>query len=173
VSSILVREETPEDHQAIYEVTAAAFEQEDESKLINRIRQTDYFIPALSLVAERSGNVVGHILFSIIEIRGRQNWRSLALAPIAVLPGFQGQGVGSMLVREGLARASRLGYESVIVVGHARYYPRFGFEKASRWGLTTAFKVADESLLALELQPGWLRGKSGRIVYPDLFGLPN
>jgi putative acetyltransferase len=89
---------------------------------------------------------------------------------MAVLPSLQQSGIGSQLVRTGLQRATELGYGSVIVLGHPRYYPKFGFAPASRWGITTAYEVPDEAFMAIELKPGALEGRAGAVVYPDAFG---
>ncbi|OQX91960.1 MAG: hypothetical protein B6D58_05350 [candidate division Zixibacteria bacterium 4484_95] len=79
--------------------------------------------------------------------------------------------VGGSLITEGLRKAKILGYESVIVLGHKEYYPKFGFKKASTWGIICPFDVPDGSFMAIELIPGALSGKAGTVVYPQEFGL--
>jgi putative acetyltransferase len=162
-----LRSEKESDYLGIDEVNERAFGQTNEGALIRKLRSTPKFIPELSLIAEAQGQIVGHILFFPIEIRGDSGiFSSLALAPMSVLPEFQKQGIGSRLVQEGLKRAARLGFTSVIVLGHAEYYPRFGFLKASRWGIQAPFKVPDEVFMALELVPDGLRDVRGTVVYP-------
>jgi len=145
---IVIRSELPEDYDAIEKVNRLAFGQENEARLVEAIREEQGFDPALSLVALRAGQVVGHILFSPIQIKSDQRTiPALALAPMAVLPDFQRQGVGTALVREGLDACRRLGHAIVIVVGHPEYYPRFGFVPAASYGIRAPFDVPDEALM--------------------------
>lgn len=167
--NISVRQEKKKDYEEIYEVNKLAFGQENESRLVERIRKGDSFIPELSLVAEASGRVVGHILFSEIKISGSSIFNTLILAPIAVIPELQRQGIGTELMKRGRKLASELGYDSIIVVGHKEYYPRFGFKKASSWNIKFPFEVPDEAFMAIELVGDALEGKSGTIIYPDEF----
>lgn len=168
--NIVIREEQASDHQRVYEVNRLAFQQEDESRLIEKIRAGQNYIPGLSLVAEIDDKIVGHIIFSKIKIVGEDFvCNSLALAPMAVIPGYQKKGIGSRLVEDGLKRAEELGFKSVIVLGHPEYYPRFGFLKASKWGIKRPFEVPDEAFMAIELNGRALDGKSGIVSYPDEF----
>lgn len=168
--AILVRAETPKDFDAIRKINKKAFKGKNESKLVDALRESEGFIPELSLVAEKAGAVVGHILFSPILIKGPQGETpALALAPMAVLPDFQNQGVGSALIKHGLEECRRLGHKIMVVVGHDEYYPRFGFTRASAKGLTLPFEAPDEVFMALELAPGALAGVSGEVVYPREF----
>jgi putative acetyltransferase len=167
---VKIRRETAGDHQNITLVNNLAFGQKNEGQLILKLRKTKKFIPELSLAAEIHNSIVGHILFYPIEIkREEQVFPSLALAPMAVLPDFQKQGVGSQLVKEGLKRARKLGFKSVIVLGHAAYYPRFGFEPASRWGIRSPFEVPDDVFMALELVKDGLKDIQGTVEYPPEF----
>ena len=95
--------------------------------------------------------------------------RAMALAPMAVVPERQRAGIGSELVRDGLARCRLRGVEAVFVVGHPAYYPRFGFSRASDFGITCEFEVPDEAFMALELAPGSLRGRTGQVFYHEAF----
>ena len=164
-----IRSEKFEDEEEIYQINQLAFKRHDESKLIDNIRATDAFIPELSLIAEKNNIIVGHILFSHIHIISRKEWPSLALAPMAVLPAYQKKGIGSALIQEGLKRARAMGYPSVIVLGHKEYYPKFGFEKASKWGIKCPFEVPDESFMAKELFTAALDGKRGVVKYSEVF----
>jgi predicted N-acetyltransferase YhbS len=168
---MIIRREKEEDFNNIYEINKQAFDQKDESELIERIRAGKNFIPELSLVAEENGKIIGHILFSKIKIIGKKEFESLALAPMAVLPTYQNQGIGAKLIKEGLKKARKLGFDSVIVLGHKNYYPRFGFERASRWNIKCPFEVPDEAFMAIELNVGALKERSGIVEYPREFGI--
>ncbi|MBW4663188.1 MAG: N-acetyltransferase [Chroococcus sp. CMT-3BRIN-NPC107] len=102
-----IRSEQPADYQEIYEIILQAFGQDNEGRLVQKIRQSAGYIPNLSLVAEVDGVIVGHILFSHIDLVDDVTYKVLGLAPLAVRSHFQKQGIGSALVREGLIRADQ------------------------------------------------------------------
>lgn len=163
-SDLLIRGELPSDANSIRRVVESAFGQPAEAKLIEALRTSGQL--TLSLVAVRGDEVIGHIAFSPVSIGGATtDPPALALAPVAVLPAAQRSGVGSALIRFGLDEARRLGHPGVIVLGHADYYPRFGFSRASRFGITCPFEVPDDHFMALELRPGGLAGCSGVVGY--------
>ena len=167
---LTVRPEKAEDIGAIRKLNKKAFKGNDESKLIDAIRGSDGFIPGLSLAAEKDGKIVGHILFSPVKIKGPAGAApALALAPMAVLPAFQNQGIGTELVKRGLEECRKLGHKIVVVVGHAGYYPRFGFVKAGEKGLQLPFEAPEEIFMALELVPGALDEVKGTVEYPPAF----
>lgn len=166
---IVIRKEQENDYKRVYEVNQLAFQQESESKLIEKIRKGKNFIPELSLVAEVNGKIVGHILFSKIKIVGDSIFDSLALAPMAVIPEFQKKGIGSELIKSGIEKAKELCFNSIIVLGHKDYYPKFGFKKASEWGIKCPFDVPDNAFMAIELTEKALEGKAGTVKYPDDF----
>ncbi|WP_262429174.1 GNAT family N-acetyltransferase [Paratissierella segnis] len=93
----------------------------------------------------------------------------MALAPVSVLPEYQDRGIGTNLINKSINIAKKLGYKSVIVLGHENYYPRFGFKPASKWGIKAPFDVPDESFMALELNDGSLDGVTGTVVYAKEF----
>ncbi|SFA90966.1 MULTISPECIES: GNAT family N-acetyltransferase [unclassified Bacillus (in: firmicutes)] len=157
--------------EEVAKVNTLAFGKENEAALVNGIRNSKEFIPELSLVAvDENDQVVGHILFSKIYITSHgEKLESVALAPMAVLPTHQGKGIGSTLVQFGLRRCAELGYEHVIVLGHPNFYPKFGFERASKYGIMPPFPVPDEVFMAIELVPGGLSGFSGTVAYPGAF----
>lgn len=168
--NLTLRREKASDFHGIYLVHQAAFRQEAEGRLVEKLRKNKAYIPELSLVAIQDNLVVGHIIFSKIKISGGQkDYESLTLAPLGVLPEFQNKGIGSLLVREGLKKARELGYRSVIVLGHKNFYPRFGFVPASRWGIESPYEVPDEAFMAIELVPGGLDGISGKVKYDEAF----
>ena len=165
-----IRPENAGDRGAVDEVNRLAFGGDDEMRLVQALRRSTGFIPDLSLVAEKEGQVVGHILFSPIAIETQQGEvAALSLAPMAVLPQLQRQGIGSELVRHGLEQCSRLEHRIVIVIGHPDFYPRFGFDSARAKGLESPFEVPDEAFMAVELFPGSLEGIDGTITYPPEF----
>jgi len=166
---ILIRKEEEKDYKNIFNVNKLAFDQEEESNLVDKIRNSKNFIPDLSIVAELNNRLIGHILFSKIEILGSSVFNTLALAPMAVIPEFQRQGVGSELIKKGMKKAKELGFDSIIVLGHKDYYPKFGFKEASRWKIKCPYKVPQEAFMAIELTEKALEGKAGTVKYPDEF----
>ena len=167
---LTIRPEQPADHQQVFQVNQLAFGRPGEAKLVEALRASPVFIPELSLVALEDHIVVGHILFSRIAVRsGSTASEALALAPLAVLPARQRGGIGSSLVRRGLADARALGHGVVIVVGHPEYYPRFGFVAGEPLGIRPPFEVSAGAFMVLELRPGALVGVRGEVEYPPEF----
>lgn len=167
---IHIREETPADVAEISRIVEAAFGVPDEARLVEALRRDPAFDASLSLVAVLDARVVGHILFTPIVIEGSSVvHRAIALAPMAVFPEFQKQGIGTLLVRQGLQRGRERGHARVIVLGHETYYPRFGFLPASRFGIRAPFKVPDAAFMAIALSPGALDDSAGVVVYPPAF----
>lgn len=163
-----IRSETPADAAAIDEIHTLAFGHDNEARLVKLIRATPRYTPALSLVAEQNGAVVGHILFSHIDLVGEQVWQVLGLAPLAVHPDFQNQGIGGELVRSGLAIADELGEALVVVLGHEGFYPKFGFEPAIRYGIESPFPVPEAVFMVKPLQY-YQEAYRGKVVYPRVF----
>jgi putative acetyltransferase len=123
--SVVIRPETPDDIPAIHEVVAAAFQEPDEAGLVDALRDAGKSL--LSLVAVLDGRVVGHIMFSLMRVEPAVI-TAVGLAPLAVAPELQRQGIGSRLARIGIAEMRRRNYDAVFVLGSTVYYPRFGFE---------------------------------------------
>jgi putative acetyltransferase len=164
-----VRAETPGDRAAVREVNERAFGRAAEADLVDALREQAR--PHLSLVAEAEGRVVGHVFFSPVSIESEAGTsEAVALGPMAVLPEFQGRGVGSALVRRGLEECRRLGWGVVFVLGHAEYYPRFGFAPAAAKGLRSEYPVPDEVFMLVELHPDALAGRTGLVKYHPAFG---
>jgi len=161
---IEIRPETPADFAAVREVNELAFEQPAEAGLVDALRVAAY--PTISLVAVDDGHVVGHILFSPVTIEGSGGVSTaMGLAPMAVRPERQNAGIGSALVRAGLAACAALGENVVVVLGHPHYYPRFGFVPAATKGLSCEYPAPADVFMVTELAPGALRGRTGLVKY--------
>jgi putative acetyltransferase len=174
--SLRIRLERANDIEAIDNLLKRAFGGTEESTLVRALRASDYFVPPLALVAEAveeegANRIVGYILFSRISIETRDGVvPALALAPMAVAPEQQRQGIGTQLVETGLEACRQLGHSIVVLVGHPEYYPRFGFELARAYDLDLPFAVPDEAFMALELMPGALNAaRGGRVRFSPPF----
>lgn len=164
-----IREETSTDFEGVWELNAAAFETEVEANLVNLLRESG--ISYISLVAEQNEKIVGHILFTPVALEGDNSGIKLAgLAPMAVLPNLQKQGIGSRLVAEGIERCKSMGFDTIVVLGHPEYYPRFGFVPSVNYNIVSEYDVPDEAFMILELTKGCLTGKQGKIKYHEAFG---
>jgi putative acetyltransferase len=164
-----IRTETREDYEAVRAVNDLAFGQPEEARIVDKIREN--CSEAISLVAESNGKVVGHILFSPATIKHDDTTiKGMGLAPMAVLPEFQNQGLGSMLITEGIRRIKQTDCPYIIVLGHEGYYPKFGFEKASTHGLVSQWEgVPDEAFMVMLLNPSMMTGISGVARYRPEF----
>ena len=163
--TIEIRTEEPGDREAVRRVNEAAFETAVEADLVDALREAGDAVPDLCVVAADGGEVVGHLCMSRARVGEVE---ILALAPMAVLPERQNEGIGGELVREALSRAERTSFPIVIVLGHADYYPRFGFDPASAYGLEAPFDVPDESWMAYTL-PAYEPGTRGTVAYAAAF----
>ncbi|MHC4824230.1 MAG: GNAT family N-acetyltransferase [Planctomycetota bacterium] len=166
-SDLHLRPEDPADIEAIHDLHVAAFESPAEADLVDALR--DRAQPYLSLVAECAGKLVGHILFTPVTLEDHADLNLMGLAPMAVLPGHQSSGIGSALVEAGLASCRTLGIDAVAVLGHPKYYPRFGFVPSVQYGIDSEYEVPAEVFLIHELKQGRLAGRAGRIRYHQAF----
>jgi putative acetyltransferase len=163
----VIRPETSADHSAIRHVNRLAFGQDAEAWLVDALRDGGYV--RASLVADRDGQVVGHILFSDLPVVTEAGTvPALALAPLAVLPEVHNQGIGSVLLRRGLQVCKGQGHRLVVVVGHPHFYQRFGFSSKLAAQLDSPYS-GRESFMAVELVPGALDGVAGQVQYPSPF----
>jgi putative acetyltransferase len=167
VVAVIIRDERTGDGPGVRRVVEQAFGRVDEADLVDRLRLE--CAAGLSLVAEREGAIAGHIFFSPVTLEKAPTLAVMGLAPLAVAPAFQRQGVGALLVRRGLEACRRAGGLGVIVLGHPDYYPRFGFVRASHFGLRYEAEVRDEAFMALELTPGAMAGAGGLVRFQDAF----
>jgi putative acetyltransferase len=166
--TITIRPERPEDSAVVITINDRAFGGTDESGLVEAIKQSGR--PVISLIARSDDTPVGHIFFSPIQIQLEgPAIATLALAPMAVLPAFQRQGIGTRLVEAGLEQCARQGCQVVVVVGDPAFYRRFGFGAATGMGLRSVYSSAGDAFMALELSKGVLAGRTGFVEYPGEF----
>lgn len=161
---IVIRAETIEDQEEIRLVNELAFARPNEADLVDALREKA--APIISLVATLDEKVAGHIFFSPVSVESENSaFTAMGLAPMAVLPECQNQGIGARLVCEGLKECQRLGQDIVVVLGHPDYYPRFGFMPASLKGLRSEYDVPDEVFMVAELKADALGGRHGLVKY--------
>lgn len=169
---MLLRQETPADHAAVYGLIAEAFAAAEyadgtEQDLVAALRNSTAFIPELSIVAEIDGELAGHILFTKASVGGDE---VLVLAPLSVTPKYQRQGVGTALIAKGHATAARLGYSYSLVLGSETYYPRMGYLPAARFGVQIPDHFPPNNFMAKRLLEH-AKPISGPVTYPKEFGL--
>ena len=159
-----IREELPGEHAAIRELNHRAFGGEQESRIVDALRDNGALL--LSLVAIQDEQLVGHIAYSPATIGGLAG---VALGPMSVAPEHQRQGIGSKLVAEGSRRLKAAGWPFVVVLGHADFYPRFGFRRASEHGVRCQWTVPDEAFMLLVLDEAAMSGATGLARYRQEF----
>jgi putative acetyltransferase len=166
---ISIRPEEPKDYAAVHTINLAAFDGGLEAGLVDALRAA--CADSLSLVAEDEEGVVGHILFSPVVIESpERRVEGMGLGPMAVIPGRQRTGIGSALVRRGLEQLRDRSCPFVVVLGHPEYYPRFGFERASRYGLVSQWEgVPDEAFMVRVFANGVVPDGGGVARYRDEF----
>jgi putative acetyltransferase len=164
---IRIRDEAAGDLNAIRSLHEQAFETQAEAELVNLLRARGKGV--ISLVAEMDREIVGHILFSPVSIEPpAPGWNALGLAPLAVIPRLQRQGIGSKLVKSGLQRSRQTGIELVFVLGHPNYYPKFGFTQATACGFENEYQ-ADDAFMVIEITPGAAVKYKGLVKYAPEF----
>lgn len=171
----LIRQEEKRDHSSVEQLIEKAFQDlaisdHKEHFLVNRLRKSQSFVPELALVAETHDQIVGYILLTEIKIKGKnEDILALSLAPVAVDPEFQGKGIGSALIRKVHNLAVKKGYRWIILVGHEKFYPRFGYQLADQDKLSFGFDVPKENGFVLDLLESDPKVLNGLIVYPKEF----
>ncbi len=162
-SPVIIEPECENDYKFIAKVLQASFKSDEEMNLVNQLRETEEYIPELSLVAKYNNRIIGHCMLTKVTINHHHGY--LALAPVAVDPDFQAKSIGSQLIKESISRAKE--YKGIVLLGHQDYYPRFGFVKAANYGIKCPFEVPDENYMYLELN-GF---ESGTVKYSEAFGV--
>lgn len=169
---MIIRQETVKDYKEVYDIITKAFataEHADgnEQDLVVALRKGEAFIPELSLVAEKDGEIIGHIMFTKMKVG---NDEVLALAPLSVKPGFQRQGVGRALIAEGHRIAKEMGYSYSVVLGSEIYYPKSGYMPAVNFGIQVPTDIPSENYMAIKLRED-AKAISGPVTYAKEFGL--
>ena len=169
---IKIRRENEKDYDVIYDVVKTAFSKAshcdgNEQDLVNNLRKGSAYIPELSLVATIDEKIVGYIMFTKIDIGGNEE---IALAPLAVLPEYQRQGIGTLLIKEGHRIAKELGYNYSVVLGSENYYPKFGYIPAKVYGIKAPFEVDDKNFMAVKLNDKADK-IDGTVIYSKEFGI--
>ncbi len=164
---IIIRDERQGDVGGIRAVNLAAFETTTEADLVDALRERATQL--ISLVAEEETTIIGHILFSPVTLATEPGLTLMGLAPIAVVPSRQRQGVGSNLIWGGLERCRQLNAAAVVVLGYPEYYLRFGFCPASRLALRSEYDVPEGVFMVRELRDRALSGRSGTLRYHPIF----
>lgn len=169
---MIIREENKSDFNEVYSLVKSAFETAEhcdgnEQDLANSLRNSDAFVPELSLVAEIEGKLAGHIMFTEAKV-GEDI--VLVLAPLSVLPKNQKQGVGTALMKEAHKIARELGYQYSLVLGSEKYYPRVGYTPAEEFGIEVPEGIPSANFMAMKLQPNAMSIK-GKVIYAKEFGI--
>jgi putative acetyltransferase len=149
------------DRRAVLDLNTRAFRQKDEARLIEKLEKDGSIW--LELVAEQDGKIVGHILFFPIGVLGKLG--ALGLGPMSVDPRVQKKGIGSMLVRAGLGEAQQAAVPIVFVLGHEKYYPKFGFSVEATKEFESTYKGPHFMAIRFRYGPPM----SGELVYPEAF----
>ncbi len=168
IMKIHIRNEEPRDIDAVREILRATFPTDAESRLVDALRTNGRVIISLVAVnvAVNENEVVGHILFSEVTTAPPSEAKGIGLAPVAVRPDVQSLGIGSKLIHQGLRLCSQLNYDYCVVLGSPEYYGRFGFEKASTFGLQNEYEVDEEFML---IDFGYKQVPAGLVKYAPEF----
>jgi putative acetyltransferase len=171
-----IRNTTGADLNDVLHVESQAFGHEKEAELVNGLLSDPSATPLLSLLAFNDRQAVGHILFTRVRLSDTQDTASaVILAPLAVIPDAQGQGIGGKLIEEGLRLLSETGVELVFVLGHPEYYPRHGFKPAGSLGFDAPYPIPEEhadAWMVQELRPGVIGSVRGKVVCADILNQP-
>lgn len=167
---MLIRTELLADYDVVRELYLQVFADSRAVDLVEQLRDAAEYHPDLSLVAVIDNNIVGHIMFSLVNVADDlKRLPALGLMTMAVCPEYQRQGVGTHLLEYGLRRCHQERHHLVIAIGCVEFYPRFGFKKASQHGIYAPFTLADDAFLVLALRPQTLGRVQGTVIYPEFY----
>ncbi|MGK7896215.1 MAG: GNAT family N-acetyltransferase [Xenococcus sp. (in: cyanobacteria)] len=173
---MFIREATDLDLKDVLEVERLAFGRDEEAELVRDLLNDPSAQPILSLLAFKDDLAVGHILFTTAHLTNKQNTIAIAiLAPLAIVPDFQKQGIGSKLIKRGLQLLSRSGVALVFVLGHPEYYPRHGFKPAGCLGLEAPYPIPQEhsdAWMVQALRPSVIGSVFGKVICADALNKP-
>lgn len=168
----IVRPEVEKDHEEVYNLIRTAFKTAnvkdgDEQDYAKNLRESEKYIPELSLVAESNGKLIGHIMLTRIMVQKPDDTQfdALLVAPLSVLLEYRDKGIGSTLMKEGLMKATELGYTSAFLAGDPDYYKRFGFISTSEYNILNVNDIPNQFVMVKELVPGGLKDISGKIDF--------
>ena len=171
MDTLIIRQERPSEFQTIYDLVKTAFKTAkvsngDEQDFVDKLRAGANYIPELALVAEESGNIIGHIMLTKTYITtGDSRLEALLLAPLCVALEYREKGVGSKLVARSFQLAKNRGFQSVFVVGNPDYYSRFGFKSSVLFGIRHVPPIPDQFVMVYELRNGALLGVNGTVSF--------
>lgn len=165
---LVIRKERPTDTRDVQELIKLSFKNEDTLALVSMLRDRRDFVKELSMVATINGIVTGYILLSPVRLQTNEETflKTLWLEPVCVHPQFQLKGIGSSLIKRALQRGKLMGYDSVFVTGDHKYYSKFGFREARKFGIYASLSLPSEAFLAIELKPGSLP-EEGKLIFPE------
>jgi putative acetyltransferase len=168
---MIIRPERTSDYDGIAAVVEAAFKQPDEARLVEALRRAGHVVPELTLVAEDESDIVGHVMQSYVTLRGDEDRRVLALAPLAVAPARHRDGIGGALMRETIRRADERGEPLIVLLGHPAYYPRFGFENARALGVEPPAPAFPDAAFMVRKLAAYDERYRGTVIYPPEWGI--
>jgi putative acetyltransferase len=168
---VIIRPEEPRDYAGVAAVVEAAFGQPDEARLVEALRRAGHAAPELTLIAEVDGEIVGHVMQSYVTLRGDEDRRVLALAPLAVTPARQRDGIGGALMRETIRLADERGEPLIVLLGHPVYYPRFGFENARELGVEPPTPAFPDAAFMVRKLAAYDERYRGTVAYPPEWGI--
>lgn len=172
-----IRQAADSDYLQVFELLREAFKNDpnsdhNEALIVERLKSAEGFIPEYAMVADMQGKIVGYILLSSITIvEGNVVHKALALAPVAVLPAYQQMGIGSALINKVHEIASSHNEVLIVVIGHASYYPMFGYVEAAPRGIKVPFNIPSPYVMIKELKKDACSGIQGMVRYPPAFYL--
>lgn len=173
---IVIREEKEKDYRTVEELTKLAFSYPGriergqigcpyEHWMVHELRKRDGILP-LSLIAEADGRIAGHIICSNAAVKTEDKTLPvLNFGPLSVLPEYQQKGIGTALIKAMIEKARKLNYGAILFFGRPEYYPRFGFQEASVFGISDSEGYNYPAFMGMELIPGYLSDVSGGRYY--------